>query len=106
MNLEHTGLRGVTLLLGTRHRDARGELRKLLVLAEAREQGLDVVVDEVVVAGNIEAGTIRGMHYQVAPFEETKTLWVTSGAVFDVLVDLRPDEPTYGNWFGFELSAE
>ena len=52
--------------------------------------GLDLVVDEVVTTTNEAAGTVRGMHYQAAPHEETKTLWVTSGALVDVLVDLPP----------------
>ncbi len=46
------------------------------------------------------------MHYQVAPAEEAKTLWVTDGALHDVLVDLRPDEPTYGQWLAVELAAD
>ena len=46
------------------------------------------------------------MHYQAAPHEESKTLWCTHGSVFDVLVDLRPDEPTYGGWLSVDLAAE
>jgi dTDP-4-dehydrorhamnose 3,5-epimerase len=106
MTIEPTRLRGVTLLRGVRHRDDRGALGKILVVAEAREGGLDVHVEEVVSATNVEAGTVRGLHYQVAPFEETKTLWVTHGALFDVMVDLRPDEPTYGEWVSVELTAD
>ena len=106
MILEPTGLRGVTLLRGVRHHDDRGALRKILVLDEARAHGIDVRVHEVVSTTNTEAGTVRGLHYQVAPFEETKTLWVTRGALYDVLVDVRPDEPTYGHWVGVALSAD
>lgn len=104
--IEDLGLRGVALLRGARHRDERGFLRKVLVSDEARAHGLDVGVAEVVTTANEAAGTIRGMHYQVAPGAEAKTLWVTDGALLDVLVDLRPDEPTYGRWIAVELSAE
>ncbi len=55
---------------------------------------------------NDVAGTVRGMHYQVAPHAETKILWVTDGRLYDVLVDLRADEPTYGQWVAVTLSAD
>lgn len=106
MTLESTPLRGVTIIRGVRHRDERGALSKILVAEEARLAGLDVRVEEVVATTNLEAGTVRGMHYQVAPYEETKTLWVTHGRLLDVLVDLRPDEPTYGDWTAVELDRD
>ena len=52
------------------------------------------------------AGTVRGLHYQVAPAEEAKLVRCTRGSVFDVLVDLRPGSSTYGLWFGATLSAD
>jgi len=106
MIVEPLHLRGVALLRGARHRDDRGFLRKVLVADEARARGLDVDVAEVVTTANEAAGTIRGMHYQVAPAAEAKTLWVTDGALHDVLVDLRPEEPTYGQWLSIDLSAD
>ena len=51
-------------------------------------------------------GTLRGMHYQVPPHEETKLVRCTAGAVFDVIVDLRPESPSYKQWIGVELTAE
>ena len=106
MIVEPLELRGVALLRGDRHPDERGFLRKVLVADEARSYGLDVGVAEVVTTANEVAGTIRGMHYQVAPAAEAKTLWVTDGSLCDVLVDLRPDEPTYGRWLSVDLSAD
>lgn len=106
MIVEALALRGAALLRGDRHRDDRGFLRKVLVSDEAVAHGLDVAVAEVVTTANEEAGTIRGMHYQMAPAEEAKTLWVTDGALHDVLVDMRPDEPTYGQWLAVELAAD
>jgi len=55
---------------------------------------------------NKKKGTLRGMHYQEAPFEETKLIRCTSGKVFDVAVDLRKNSDTYLKWFGAELSRE
>jgi len=55
---------------------------------------------------NHTRGTLRGMHYQVAPHEETKFIRCTRGAIFDVIVDLRVDSDTYGQWVGVELTAE
>lgn len=104
--IEDLGLRGVALLRGARHHDERGFLRKVLVTEEAREHGIDTGIAEVVTTANDAAGTIRGLHYQVAPAAEAKTLWVTDGSLHDVLVDLRHGEPTYGRWIAVELSAD
>jgi len=51
-------------------------------------------------------GTLRGMHYQVAPYAEAKLVRCTRGALYDVIIDLRPDSPTHMQWLGVELSAE
>ncbi len=106
MIVEPLRLRGGALLHGARHADERGFLRKVLVSEAARRHGVDIRVEEVVTTLNEVAGTVRGMHYQVAPHAETKTLWVTDGRLFDVLVDLRPEEPTYGQWLSVTLAAE
>lgn len=53
-----------------------------------------------------QKGTIRGMHYQVSPFREVKLVRCVAGAVFDVIIDLRNDSPTFLQWYGLELSAE
>lgn len=103
--VEELALAGVFLLHGARRADERGFLRKVVVLADARDEGVEIGVDEVISTHNTSAGTVRGLHYQSAPFEETKTLWVTQGALFDVMVDLRPDQPTYGTWIGVHLAS-
>ena len=55
---------------------------------------------------SLRKGTIRGMHYQIAPALEAKLVRCTSGGIFDVVVDLRPGSPTYRGWYGTVLSAE
>ena len=58
------------------------------------------------VSTNARAGTLRGLHFQAAPHAEQKLVRCTKGAMFDVVVDLRPDSPTYARWYGAELSPE
>ena len=106
MIVEPLEIRGAALLRGPRHPDDRGSLHKVWVADGAQAQGLDSRVAEVVTTTNDDAGTVRGMHYQVAPFSEAKTLWVTRGSLFDVVVDLRPEEPTYGRWVSVDLTAD
>lgn len=105
MRSESLGLRGAVLIRPDVHSDERGTFRRLVDAEEFRGLGLDPTLNQLSMATNRLRGTVRGMHYQVAPREETKTLWCTSGSAFDVLVDLRPDEPTYGKWVAVELRA-
>ena len=106
MNAERLGLRGVTLLRADVHADERGAFRRIVDISLLESIGLDAAVVQISMATNIRRGTVRGMHYQVAPHEESKTLWCTSGSVFDVLVDLRGHEPTYGSWISVHLAAD
>jgi dTDP-4-dehydrorhamnose 3,5-epimerase len=55
---------------------------------------------------NKKKGTLRGMHYQIAPYEETKLVRCTRGSVYDVIIDLRPDSSTYKDWLAVKLSAD
>ena len=57
------------------------------------------------VSYNKKIGTLRGMHYQVTPHEEAKLIRCTAGIIYDVTVDLRPESPTYKQWFGIKLTA-
>lgn len=67
--------------------------------------GLNPHVEQVNVSYNATRGTLRGLHYQRPPFEEAKTVRCVQGSAFDVVVDLRPESPTYCRWFGIELDA-
>jgi dTDP-4-dehydrorhamnose 3,5-epimerase len=106
VNAEPLAMRGVMLLRAEVHEDERGAFRRVVDIPVLERLGLDPAVVQVSSATNIRRGTIRGLHFQAAPHEESKTLWCTQGAVFDVLVDLREDEPTYGEWLSVRLAAE
>jgi len=98
-------LRGAMLVHNEAHRDDRGSFRRIVDLRAMNAAGVDSAVAQVSAAVNELAGTLRGLHYQTVPHQESKTLWCSMGSVFDVLVDLRPQEPTYGSWIAVSLKA-
>ncbi len=73
---------------------------------ELQAHGLDAAIEQCNIAFNERAGTLRGLHFQRAPHSEVKIVRCTAGAVFDVVVDLRPTSITYLEWIAVELSAE
>ena len=85
--------------------DARGEFVRAWVADEFSAQGLDSRIVQCSVSTNVHRGTVRGMHFQVPPFDGAKTIRVTRGVIFDVAVDLRPESPTFRKWTGLELTA-
>lgn len=97
---------GAFRLEGRVARDERGSFRKVFdseaddIPDEFRE------LTEVAISQNVSTGTVRGMHWQSDPFGQTKVVWVASGRILDVLVDVRPDSPQYGSWVSVELSAD
>jgi dTDP-4-dehydrorhamnose 3,5-epimerase len=86
--------------------DDRGFFARAWCADEFAEHGLTTRVAQSNVSFNHRQGTLRGMHYQVAPHEEAKVVRCTRGAIFDAIIDLRPDSPTYKQWTGVELSAD
>lgn len=87
-------------------RDARGMFARAWCRREFEERGLSTMTEQCNVSFNLRRGTLRGLHYQAAPHEEIKLIRCTRGAVYDVIVDLRPASPTFTRWFGTELTAE
>lgn len=85
--------------------DDRGFFARTWCAREFAAHGLQVDLAQCSLSFNRRKGTLRGMHYQVAPHEEVKVVQCTAGAIFDVVVDVRPASPTYGQWLGIELSA-
>ena len=87
------------------HVDARGSLARAFCAEEFRDHGIDPTIAQMNLNHSHQAGTIRGLHHQRAPYAETKFVRCVRGAVFDVAADIRPGSPTYGQWVGAELSA-
>ena len=85
--------------------DDRGFFARAWCQDEFKAQGLAARVAQVNVSGNKCKGTVRGLHYQLAPHQEAKVVGCTRGAIYDVAVDLRPDSSTYRRWVAVELTA-
>jgi dTDP-4-dehydrorhamnose 3,5-epimerase len=86
--------------------DERGAFARRFCADEFHAHGLEQDLLQRSISINLRAGTIRGMHFQVAPHLEAKIVRCTRGAIFDVMVDLRNGSSTYGQWHGEELTAE
>jgi dTDP-4-dehydrorhamnose 3,5-epimerase len=106
MQFTETRIPGVLLVTPDVFEDERGLFTRAWMPDEFAARGLDTRIAQGSLALTHLRGTIRGMHYQAAPFEETKIVRVVRGAIFDVAVDMRPASPTYRQWVGFELTAD
>lgn len=106
MIFTETSLPGVIIVDIEPRRDERGFFARQWCADEFANAGLDCRVAQINSTRSLRAGTLRGMHYQTVPHAEVKLVRCTSGAIFDVAVDLRADSPTYCQWFGTELSEE
>jgi dTDP-4-dehydrorhamnose 3,5-epimerase len=106
MRIEPTAVAGVMLVSVEPHVDDRGLFARTYDAATFAAAGLPVNWPQCNVSWNRSRGTLRGMHYQRAPFEESKLVRCTAGRIFDVAIDLRPGSPTYCRWVGVELSRE
>jgi dTDP-4-dehydrorhamnose 3,5-epimerase len=106
MVFEETRLRGAYVLELKRLEDERGFFARSWCRRELEEHGLAGCIAQANVSFSRSKGTLRGLHYQVEPFAETKLIRCTRGALYDVIVDLRPESPTYKQWFGIELTAD
>ena len=85
--------------------DERGFFARTWCRRELAEQGLCIEIAQENISFNRTRGTLRGLHFQVPPHDEVKIIRCTRGAIFDVIVDLRPQSATYLRWQSFELSA-
>ncbi len=86
--------------------DNRGFFARTFCAREFEARGLKPTVAQCNVSFNYKKGTVRGMHYQVSPAAETKLIRCTQGAIYDVIIDMRPESPTFLSHFGVELTAE
>ncbi len=97
---------GAYLLEPERHEDDRGFFARTFCRRELEARGLEPAVAQCNVSFNRRRGTVRGMHYQAPPAEEVKLVRCTRGAIWDVILDLRPDSAGFKRHAGVELDAE
>lgn len=106
MIFEPAPLDGAFLVKLERRGDARGSFARSFCTTEFAAHGLETSYVQHNVSVSAQAGTLRGMHFQTGAAAEVKVIRCSRGRLFDVLVDLRPGSPSYGQWFGTELSAD
>lgn len=104
MQFEPTDLEGAWLIRPDRIEDERGFFARAWCEQEFQMQGLNSRLLQCNISHNHVAGTLRGLHWQAEPHREVKLVRCTSGAIFDVIVDVRPDSSTFARWQGFELT--
>ncbi|MEZ5658977.1 MAG: dTDP-4-dehydrorhamnose 3,5-epimerase [Burkholderiaceae bacterium] len=106
MKFTPTKLQGAFIIDIEAFEDERGGFARSFCQKEFEAHGLKPTVAQCNLSYNHKAGTLRGMHYQVAPACETKLIRCTRGAIYDVIIDMRPDSPTYKQHIGVELTAD
>jgi dTDP-4-dehydrorhamnose 3,5-epimerase len=106
MRFTQTPLKGAFVIDLEEKHDPRGFFARSFCTTEMARHGLRAEVVQCNVSFNHRAGTVRGMHYQVAPATETKLIRCTRGAIYDQIVDLRPESATYLQHFGIELTDQ
>ncbi len=106
MIFTETKLKGSYVIEPEMQKDERGFLARTFCQEEFRARGLNPRVAQCSISFNKKKGTLRGMHYQAAPHQEAKLVSCISGAIYDVIIDLRPDSTTFKQWVAVELSAD
>ena len=106
MTFTEAPLKGAYVIEIETHQDERGFFARTWCEREFKELGLTTTMKQCNISFNPKRGTLRGLHYQEAPHGEVKIVRCTKGAIFDVIVDLRRDSPTFTQWFAVELNEE
>src|SRR5260370_28401189 len=106
MRFHATAVAGAFVIEPEPRRDDRGFLARTFCVSEFGQHGLDFAPVQSYQSGSHRKGTVRGLHYQVARAAESKLVRCIAGAIYDVILDVRPDSPTYLCSFGVELTAE
>jgi dTDP-4-dehydrorhamnose 3,5-epimerase len=106
MIFSRTKLEGAYLIQIQRHEDKRGFFARTWCQHEFEEQGLNPRLVQCNLSYNKVKGTLRGMHYQSAPYQEAKLVSCIHGAIYDVIIDIRTDSPTFGEHLGVTLTAQ
>jgi dTDP-4-dehydrorhamnose 3,5-epimerase len=105
MTFTELDVKGVFLIEPTVHADERGSFRRHFCTAEFAAHGLDPAVVQGNISENAQQGTVRGFHYQAGRSSEAKTLSCMTGALHDIVLDLRPGSPTFLQWVAARISA-
>jgi dTDP-4-dehydrorhamnose 3,5-epimerase len=106
MRFSETRLAGAKVVDPNPHEDDRGRFMRAWCAREFAAHGLDFVPVQANMGFSLRKGTVRGLHYQAQPALEAKVVRCTQGSIFDVVVDLRPESPSYREWCAVELSAQ
>ncbi|MDP4551668.1 dTDP-4-dehydrorhamnose 3,5-epimerase [Alkalihalobacillus macyae] len=106
MNIIKTNLENVIVIEPRVFGDHRGWFMETYSDSEFKKVGLDLNFLQDNHSFSAKKGTLRGLHYQINPKAQTKLVRCTKGAIFDVAVDIRLGSPTYGQWYGIELTEE
>lgn len=106
MKFTETPLSGAFLVDLEKRGDERGFFARFFCEREFAGHGLENRFVQINNSLSVEEGTLRGMHYQLPPAAEVKLVRCLAGALWDAILDLRPGSPSFGRWFGAELSAE
>lgn len=106
MHFSETKLKGAFIIQPELLEDERGFFARTFCQEEFEAHGLNPELVQCNISFNKKKGTLRGMHYQSAPYEEDKLVRCTMGAIYDVIIDLRTKSPTFKQWVSVELSAE
>ena len=106
MKFIETRLKGAFIIEPERLEDERGFFARTFCQKEFEAHGLNPKMVQCNISYNKHKGTLRGMHYQAAPMAEAKLVRCTRGAIYDVIIDLRHESPTYCQWLAEELSTE
>ena len=99
-------LKGAFLIEVQKIQDDRGFFGRVWCQNEFKEHGLNPDIKQINTSLTLKKGTVRGMHYQVDPYQETKFIRCTRGCIYDIIIDLRPESPTFMQWVGNELSQD
>lgn len=106
MKFTETKLKGAFVIDLEKREDERGFFARTWDKDEFQAHGIYRIPVQMNTSFSKKKGTLRGMHYQLAPFQESKLVRCVQGRIYDVIIDLRPQSPTFKEWFGVELTAE
>jgi dTDP-4-dehydrorhamnose 3,5-epimerase len=101
-----TGIADAWVIYPSPRNDERGRFMRVWCAREFAAHGVSFVPVQANMGFSFKKGTLRGVHFQIAPMLEAKLVRCTKGAIFDVVLDLRRQSPSYGKWYGVELTPE